>query len=377
MSAENESSPIDMNDDNPLSLLREDLRDFAGYSSARSEKRSGRVWLNANEAAWPSVADGEGSVRRYPDPQPQRLRETLAGLYGCEPQQVLAGRGSDEAIDLLVRALCRPGGDAIVITPPTFGMYAVNARLHGTRTVEVPLRDTPAGFACDFAAVAQAVERENAKLVFLCSPGNPSGTLLPLAEIDALAQRLRGRALVVVDEAYLEFADGDSAVSLLAARRNIAVLRTLSKAHALAAARIGTVIADAELIAALQRCQAPYPLPTPCVNLALRALAEVPHNTTKARVVTAIGERERLFAALQALPGVLQVYPSQANFLLARFDDAQAAFDGLLDAGVVVRDMRAAPQLGNALRISLGTPEQNAAVIEVLTRNAQMRGVAA
>lgn len=377
MSADNESSPIDMNDDNPLNLLREDLRDFAGYSSARSEKRSGRVWLNANEAAWPSVADGEGSVRRYPDPQPQRLRETLAGLYGCEPQQVLAGRGSDEAIDLLVRALCRPGGDAIVITPPTFGMYAVNARLHGTRTVEVALRDTPAGFACDFAAVAQAVERENAKLVFLCSPGNPSGTLLSLAEIDALALRLRGRALVVVDEAYLEFADGASAVSLLAARRNIAVLRTLSKAHALAAARIGTVIADAELIAALQRCQAPYPLPTPCVNLALRALAEVPHNTTKARVVTAIGERERLFAALQALPGVLQVYPSQANFLLARFDDAQAAFDGLLDAGVVVRDMRAAPQLGNALRISLGTPEQNAAVIEVLTRNAQTRGVAA
>lgn len=377
MSANNESSPIEMNDDNPLNLLREDLRDFAGYSSARSEKRSGRVWLNANEAAWPSVADGEGSVRRYPDPQPQRLREALAGLYGCEPQQLLAGRGSDEAIDLLVRALCRPGGDAIVLTPPTFGMYAVNARLHGTRTLEVALRDTPAGFQCDFAAVAETAEREGAKLVFLCSPGNPSGTLLPLAEIDALAARLRGRALVVVDEAYLEYADGDSAVSLLGARRNIAVLRTLSKAHALAAARIGSVIADAELIAALQRCQAPYPLPTPCVNLALRALAEVPRNTTKARVATAMSEREGLFAALQALPGVLQVYPSQANFLLARFDDAQAAFDGLLDAGVVVRDMRAAPQLGNALRISLGTPEQNAAVIEVLTRNAQMRGVAA
>ncbi|MBT2746542.1 MULTISPECIES: histidinol-phosphate transaminase [unclassified Lysobacter] len=360
-----------MIDDNPMNLLREDLRDFAGYSSARSEKRSGRVWLNANEAAWPSVADGEGAVRRYPDPQPQRLRECLAELYGCAPEQLLAGRGSDEAIDLLVRGFCRPGGDAIVITPPTFGMYAVNARLHGTRIVEAPLRDTAEGFACDFAAIADAAEREAAKLVFLCSPGNPSGTLLPLDEIEALALRLRGRAMVVVDEAYIEFADGASAVSLLARQRNIAVLRTLSKAHALAAARIGSVIADAGVIAALQRCQAPYPLPTPCVNLALRALAEVPRNTTKARIATAMSEREKLLQALWAMPGVRRVYPSQANFLLARFDDPQAAFDGLLDAGVVVRDFRHAPQLGDALRISLGTPEQNAAVIEVLNRVAR------
>ncbi|MGO1068179.1 histidinol-phosphate transaminase [Lysobacter sp. CA199] len=366
-----------MIDDNPMNLLREDLRDFAGYSSARSEKRSGRVWLNANEAAWPSVADGEGAVRRYPDPQPRLLREALAQLYGCDPQQLLAGRGSDEAIDLLVRAFCRPGGDAIVITPPTFGMYAVNARLHGTRIVEVALRDTPAGFACDFAALAQTAESEQAKLVFLCSPGNPSGSLLPLEEIEALALRLRGRALVVVDEAYIEFAGGASAVRLLGRQRNIAVLRTLSKAHALAAARIGSVIADAGLIAAMQRCQAPYPLPTPCVNLALRALAEVPANTTKARIATAMSEREKLYQALRALPGVRCVYPSQANFLLARFDDPQAAFDGLLDAGVVVRDFRHAPQLGDALRISLGTPEQNAAVIEVLTRISRACGAAA
>lgn len=173
---------------------------------------------------------------------------------------------------------------------------------------------------------------------------------------------------IVVDEAYIEFADGESAVGLLARRRNLAVLRTLSKAHALAAARIGSTIADAEVIAALQRCQAPYPLPTPCANLALRALGEVPGNTTKARVATAMCERDKLFQALQGLPGVRRVYPSQANFLLLRFDDAQAALDALLDAGVVVRDFRHAPGLDDALRISLGTPEQNAAVIEVLGR---------
>lgn len=355
-------------DHDPLDLLRDDLRDFAGYKSARSDLRSGRVWLNANEAAWPSVADCDGAVRRYPDPQPPALRQALAQLYGCAPEQLLAGRGSDEGIDLLVRAFCRPGGDAIAIAPPTFGMYAVSARLHGVRVVETPLRDTAEGFVCDFDALAAVAEREAAKLVFVCSPGNPSGTLLPLASIDALAQRLAGRAIVVVDEAYIEFADGESAVSLLARRRNLAVLRTLSKAHALAAARIGSTIADAGVIAALQRCQAPYPLPTPCANLALRALGQVPGNTTKARVATAMSEREKLFQALDGLPGVRRVYPSQANFLLVRFDDAEAALAALLDAGVVVRDFRHAPGLGDALRISLGTPEQNAAVAEVLAR---------
>lgn len=353
---------------NPLDLLREDLRDFAGYKSARSDKRSGRVWLNANEAAWPSVADGEGAVRRYPDPQPPALREALARLYGCAPEQLLAGRGSDEGIDLLVRAFCRPGGDAIAIAPPTFGMYAVSARLHGSRVVEAALRDSDEGLICDFDTLAETALAAAAKLVFVCSPGNPSGTLLPLPAIEALARRLSGRAIVVVDEAYIEFADGVSAVSLLPRLRNVAVLRTLSKAHALAAARIGSVIADADVIAALQRCQAPYPLPTPCANLALRALGEVPGNTTKARVATAMSEREKLFQALRELPGVRRVYPSQANFLLVRFADAQAALDALLDAGVVVRDFRHAPGLDDALRISLGTPEQNAAVAEVLGR---------
>ncbi len=366
-----------MIDHDPLQLLREDLRDFAGYRSARSERVGGRVWLNANEAAWPSLADVDGAVRRYPDPQPQRLRERLADLYGCEPAQLLAGRGSDEAIDVLVRACCRPGGDAIVTTPPTFGMYAVNARLHGTGVVEVPLRDTPGGFACDFDAVAAAAEAHAARLVFLCSPGNPSGSLLPLDRIESLAERLRGRALVVVDEAYIEFADGASAVSALPRQRNLAVLRTLSKAHALAAARIGSVIADAGLIAALQRCQAPYPLPAPCVELALRALAGVPAKATLARIAAAVEQRSGLHQALSALPAVRQVYPSQANFLLVRFHDAQAAFDALLQAGVVVRDFRHAAGLGDALRISLGTPEQNAAVVEVLGRAPARQGAAA
>lgn len=355
----------------PLALVRADLRDFAGYRSARSERLDGTVWLNANESPWASACDAAAGLRRYPEPQPPELRATLAALYGCEPKQLLAGRGSDEGIDLLVRAICEPGRDTVLVTPPTFGMYAVSARLHGVAVVEVPLRDEADGFSCDFEQVAAEAESSVAKLVFLCSPGNPSGTLLPLDAIGRLARRLEGRALVVVDEAYVEYASGESAVSLVSGQPNVVVLRTLSKAHALAAARIGCVIADARLIAVLQRCQAPYPLPGPCVDLALRALAPTVRAITANRVETTRRERERLLLALRTLPGASRVYPSDANFLLVRFDDAQAVFERLLAAGVVVRDLRAVPRLGDALRITIGSAEQNTRVIELLCEGVQ------
>ena len=354
----------------PLTLVREDLRDFGGYRSARSDRLQGEIWLNANESPWPNLADREGSLRRYPDPQPTALREALAALYGCSPGQLLAGRGSDEGIDLLVRAVCRPGGDAIVISSPTFGMYAVSARLHGTRVVDVPLVETDGEWRCDFAALGDAALSQGARIVFLCSPGNPTGALLPIGEIAALASRLEGRALVVVDEAYIEFADAPSATRLIATHRNVAVLRTLSKAHALAAARIGSVIADAELIDVLRRCQAPYPLPSACSDEALRALGRDAASQTRTRIATVCIERDALADRLERAPGIRRVYASRANFVLVRFEDAQSAFDRLLAAGVVVRDMRAAPGLGDALRISLGTPAQNAAVLSILEAGA-------
>ncbi|MGV8942311.1 MAG: histidinol-phosphate transaminase [Lysobacter sp.] len=352
----------------PLALVRSDLADFSGYSSARMAAVKGGIWLNANESPSPNAIDAGGRLRRYPDPQPDRLRAALAQRYGCEPAQLLVGRGSDEAIDLLVRALCRPGGDAVLVTPPTFGMYAVSARLHGTRVVEVPLIDGAEGFTCDFEAITQAAQTQEQaiKLVFLCSPGNPTGNLLPLDAVESLARTLEGRALVVVDEAYGEFTQSPSAVSLLARHRNIAVLRTLSKAHALAGARIGSVIANAELITVLQRCQAPYPLPTPCIELACHAMESTACAATDAGVVSVIGERERVFSALQAATHVRRVYPSRSNFLLVRFNDAQAAFERLLATGIVVRDQRPTPRLEDALRITIGSHAQNTAVIEAI-----------
>lgn len=350
---------------NILDLVRSDLRDFGGYRSARSESLDGAIWLNANESPWTNPADDGSQLRRYPEPQPQRLREELAGLYGCRPQQLLAGRGSDEGIDLLLRALCRPGSDAVAITTPTFGMYAVSARLHGTRVVDVPLRDDADGYRCDFAALGEAAERDGAKIVFLCSPGNPGGNLLALADIAALAVRLQDRAIVAVDEAYIEFAGAPSAVTLLDAHPNIAVLRTLSKAHALAAARVGCVMADPDLVAVLQRCQAPYPLPAPSVVAALSALGPEVRIQTDARILGIVSERERLQSALADVPAVRRVVPSRANFVQIRCRNAQAAFDALLAAGIVVRDLRAMG-LPDALRISIGTPGQNDQVLRVM-----------
>lgn len=349
-----------------LALVREDLRGFGGYSSARSHALQGEIWLNANESAWANPADAAGGNRRYPEPQPPALVEALARLYGCDRSRLLVGRGSDEAIDLLVRALCMAGSDAIVTTPPVFGMYAVSARLQGARLVEVPLVDGEAGFSVDLDAVAGAAEQSNARLVFLCSPSNPTGNDVPLEAIAALAARLAGRALVVVDEAYGEFSDQPSAATLMDAHANIAVLRTLSKAHALAAARIGTLIADPALVRVLRACQAPYPIPAPCAELATAGLGEQALARTAARVAEVRSERTRLGSALAGIAGVRRVYPSSGNYLLVRFDDAQAAFDRLLAAGVVVRDQRTAPALGDALRITIGTPDQNDRVLAVL-----------
>ncbi len=350
-----------------LALVREDLRDFAGYSSARSACLEGDLWLNANESAWANEADPAEACRRYPDPQPQPLREALAALYGVAPAQVLVGRGSDEAIDLLVRATCRPGVDAVLVTPPVFGMYAVCARLQGAPLVEVPLRDDPVeGLVPDLGAIADAAVEQRARLVFLCSPSNPGGAAVSLEDVAALARRLAGRALVVVDEAYGEFSEVPSAAGLVGMLPNLVVLRTLSKAHALAGARIGVAIATPGLIAVLRRCQAPYPVPGPVAALGVRALSAQARAATADHVTQVRQERERLRAALQALPGVRRVYPSQANFLLVRFADAEASFQALLGAGIVVRDQRAAPALDDALRITIGTPAQNARVLEAL-----------
>jgi histidinol-phosphate aminotransferase len=350
-----------------MQLLRADLRDFAGYRSARSDAVAGEVWLNANESAEPSAADPDDRLRRYPEPQPQALRGALAKLYGVAAEALLLTRGSDEGIDLLLRAYCTPGQGSIVIAPPVFGMYAVCARLHGARILEVPAYDSGTGWRSDLDAMADVAIGAGASLVFVCNPGNPTGEAIPQAAIAALAARLAGRALLVVDGAYAEFADEPADATLLRAHDNLVLLRTLSKAHALAGARIGSVIAAPDIVRSLQRCQAPYPLAKPAVDAALATLAPRVLLRTRVGIAQVRSERDRLQQALAELPGVRCAYPSQGNFLLLRFADAQAALDALQGRGVVVRDMRSMPGLADSLRISIGTPVQNARVVGALS----------
>lgn len=343
-----------------VDLARPEIRALAPYSSARMEASGGAILLNANESPWAPL-DGDG-LNRYPDPQPRALVERLATLYGVDAAKVLVGRGSDEAIDLLVRAFCGAGRDAIVVSPPTFGMYAVAANIQGAAVIAAPLGDD---FALDTDALLAAVTPA-VKLVFVCTPNNPTGNVVDLSTIERIAAALAGRALVVVDEAYAEFAGTASAATLLDRCDNIAVLRTLSKAYALAGARVGALVARAEVVALLRKIIAPYPLPQTSVDAALRATDADGVALTRRRVATLVAERERLRALLPSLPGVRGVLPSFANFLTVRFDNLRGVYGALLAAGIVVRDVGRYPGLAECLRISIGTPDENARVADVL-----------
>ncbi|HSP60675.1 MAG TPA: histidinol-phosphate transaminase [Ornithinimicrobium sp.] len=348
----------------PAHLVREDLHDFAGYSSARTSAPGvpASIWLNANESGEPSTADPEGVSRRYPDPQPPALVEAFADLWATTPERVVVGRGSDEVIELLVRTLCRPGGDGVVVAPPTFGMYAVSARLHGVPVHEVPQVDDGVRFTVDTEALATRARETGARIVFVASPGNPTGTVVPLRELAGLVEALADRAVVVVDEAYGEYAEQRSAVALLEEHPTLVVLRTLSKAHGLAGARIGIGLAHPDLAAVLRRVQAPYPVPVPVARLGLEALAPAALEATRRRVLQTLRLRDGVVRQLREVPGVRAVYASDANFLLVRSDDPGALLHTLASAGIVVRDLRHQPGLHDALRITVGTADEMTAL---------------
>jgi histidinol-phosphate aminotransferase len=345
-----------------LERARPEILGLQAYSSARGEADAAAIMLNANESPWAMAGDAS-ALNRYPDPQPAALRTALAQLYAVSAEQVLIGRGSDEAIDLLVRAFCSAGRDAVMIAPPTFGMYAVAARIQGAAVIEVPL---DADFGLDAAALMHALT-DATKLVFVCTPNNPTGQVVGLSTLRRIAEGLRDRALLVIDEAYVEFAaDAPSATSLLRRHENIAVLRTLSKAHALAGARIGVLIAAAPIIEVVRKIQPPYPLPRPALNAALAALAAPALAQTTSRIRTVREQRECLARALTGAPEVCEVFDSAANFLCVRFRDAAQVYRQLLARGIVVRDVSRYRLLQNCLRISIGTADENDALLAAL-----------
>ena len=337
-----------------LALARPDILQLQPYQHAAWDPSLER--MHANEMPWRASGDNtQAGLNRYPEPQPRALVERMSQLYGVPKSQCLVGRGSDEAIDLLVRAFCRAGQDNVLITPPTFGFYKVAAKIQGAGVLEVPLlRD---GFALDTDKVIATGKL--AKIVFLCSPNNPTGNLLDENAMLRVCRELANQALVVVDEAYVEFSGRASLSSRLAEFPNLVLLRTLSKAYALAGARLGTLLASEDVVGLLRRIIPPYAIPASTVEEVL-ALTEAPQRATAAaRIRTLLDERARMAARLARCANVARVFPSDANFLLLECRDAQRFFEAGKAAGLIVRDFSAYPGLAQCLRVSIGTPQQN------------------
>ncbi len=346
-----------------LALARPDILELQAYQHASWDPSLER--MHANEMPWRAQGDNTAAgLNRYPEPQPRALVERMSLLYGAPASRLLVGRGSDEAIDLLVRAFCRAGEDSVVITPPTFGFYKVAARIQGAGVLEIPLLRP--GWSLDTPAVIEAGRR--ARIVFLCSPNNPTGNLLDEAAMLAVCRALDGRALVCVDEAYLEFTGRAGLAARLDEFPNLVVLRTLSKAYALAGARLGTLIAAPEIVALLKRIIPPYALPASTVEQVL-ALTEAPQRAMATdRIRRLLDERDAMRLRLDRIPAVRRVHPSDANFLLVEFADAGHALQAGRSAGLLLRDFSSAPGLPDCLRISVGTPQQNARLLDALER---------
>lgn len=349
------------------SLVRPHLLTLKPYSSARSEfSGTADVFLDANENAFGSPT--KAVFNRYPDPLQKLVKARLAAIKSVSAEQIFLGNGSDEAIDLLIRAFCEPSHDSLLITPPTYGMYEVSADIHNVAVQRVPLL-LETSYTIDVERVLAAVTPRT-KLIFLCSPGNPTGNVLSATSIHQILQGFGG--IVVVDEAYIDFAPHKSFLPHLATYPRLAVMQTLSKAWGLAALRLGMLFAAPELIQVLNSIKPPYNINAVTQELALQALEQAAWKDDV--VATTITERERVASALAEMPIVERVYPSDANFLLVKFTASQnprAVYAALVEQGIIVRDRSQVPLCEGCLRITIGTGEENTRLLKTLQAIAQ------
>ena len=347
-----------------LDLARPDLRSLIPYQPGAWEP--GMTRLNANESPWRLPSDPtERGLNVYPPPRPLALREALAAYYGVEPEKLLVTRGSSEAIDVLIRGFCRAGQDSILTTPPSFDMYRVYATIQAAGIQQAPLR-AEAGFAFDRDAVLARFD-DSTRIVFVCSPNNPTGTVASPDDLTALAAALEGRALLVVDAAYQEYAEDQGLDELLERFEHVVVLRTLSKFVALAGARCGALVATPAVVGYLENVLPPYTFPTPSIEIVLDALEPDSLAVARERIALTRAERERMNRALAEVDGVLEVYPSQANFVLIRVRDRASFVTAARDGGVLVRTF-ADPGLADCVRITIGRPEDNSKLLDAVSR---------
>ncbi|NQZ24695.1 MAG: histidinol-phosphate transaminase [Colwellia sp.] len=343
-------------------LARTELIDMVPYQSARrlfssADAQDDKIWLNANEAPGSGQYQlSATNINRYPDFQPDSLISAYSEYSGLAKDKILATRGADEGIELIIRSFCKAYQDSILICPPTYGMYAISAENHGAAVVKVPLNS--ADFTLDLEGLQQQVGK--VKVVFLCSPGNPTGNLLPQEQIIAAIKLFKDTAMVVVDEAYIEFSPEYSSATLLQDFDNVIVLRTLSKAFALAGLRCGFTLANNDVITLLTKVIAPYPISAPVAGIASAALTTGLGKMTK-QVQASNTLREQLNQWLTKQSWCKQVFASDANFVLFRCQSEQDKaniFDLLVKNNILIRDQSKQIQLENCLRISIGSAQE-------------------
>lgn len=338
-------------------IIRPNVLKMKPYSSARDEfKGNASIFLDANENNLGSLAGN--NYNRYPDPHQKQLKTIIAELKGVQPEQIFLGNGSDEAIDLLFRMVCRPGQDSMLHLPPTYGMYEVSANLND---VEMEAVQLTADFQLPVEALLAKV-KPTTRIIFICTPNNPTGNAIETNRIEQVLRHFDG--LVVLDEAYVDFGNTPSWTTRLEEFPNLVVLQTFSKAWGMAGLRLGLAFASTEIISVMDKIKPPYNINEATQELALKALTRT--EALKDMVEEIVQERTLLMQTLPTLPAVVKVFPSDANFILVQVTDANGLYNYLLEKGIVVRNRSSLPGCEGCLRISVGTLEENQQLLQAI-----------
>lgn len=338
-------------------LTRENIKKLVPYSSARDEfSGEAKVFLDANENSFGSPLPKW--YNRYPDPHQHKLKEEVSKIKGIGAEHIFLGNGSDECIDLLFRCFCEPGKDNVIICPPTYGMYEVSANINDITIKKAPLLDT---FQLDLIHLENLAD-SNTKIIWLCSPNNPTGNLLNREDVEAVLNNFNG--IVVIDEAYINFSRQKSFIQELTEYPNLVVMQTFSKAWGLAGLRLGMAFASTAIIEIMNRVKPPYNISQATQEIALQAVENV--GQVNDMIVELVDMRNALAEVLAGMPGVEKVYPSDANFLLVKIKDARNVYEFLLTKAIVVRDRSKVKLCEDCLRITIGTEKENTDLVDAL-----------
>jgi histidinol-phosphate aminotransferase len=338
-------------------LLRQNIKNLTPYSSARDEYQGeASVFLDANENAFGSPLDQQ--FNRYPDPQQYEVKKRLSEIKGVPVRNIFLGNGSDEAIDILFRSFCNPGVDNVILVPPTYGMYEVSANINDIETRKISLTED---FQLNLEGIAEAID-QHTKFLFICSPNNPTGNSIKRDDVETLLANFNG--IVVVDEAYINFSRQKTFIQELTEYANLVVLQTLSKAWGLAGLRVGMAFASEEIIEVMNKVKPPYNINESSQQLALKALANV--DQVNSWIKETLAQRDRLVSELKNFDFVLDIYPSDANFILVKTTGPKAIYNFLVEKGIIVRDRSKIELCEGCLRITVGTPVENKTLIETL-----------